>query len=247
MKRCDEERICDVCRTTYQAKVVTARFCSRKCMYMWRKTNNWEDVACIGCGSIFHRRKNEKHYRTGLPRQYCSNKCSLSSSQKKEKLTTWALSENNHWNDPKIQAKIKETKKRLYGDENYNNSPKQVRTAFQKYGTYTIWLGKSQGKRITKPQIKLYEQIKQQHQDAELEKWLPDAQRSVDIYIPSENRIIELYGTYWHADPRKYTADYFNKATKLTAKEMWNRDEKRNSFLKSLGYKIDVVWELDTK
>lgn len=91
-------------------------------MYSWRKSSNWESVNCPTCSTPFDRRKNEKHHRTGLPPQYCSSKCSNSSSIKIEKLQTWANSKKNHWNDPLIQKKIKVTKKERYDDENYNAS-----------------------------------------------------------------------------------------------------------------------------
>lgn len=93
----------------------------------------------------------------------------------------------------------------------------------------------------------LYEQIKQQYEDAVLEEWLPDAQKSVDIYIPSQKKIIEVYGTYWHCDPRKYESSYYNKAVHMTAQQIWERDSKRIAFLKSLGYEVTVIWENDVK
>jgi hypothetical protein len=37
-KKCSELRNCEVCNTDYVAKIVTARFCSLKCMYVWRST-----------------------------------------------------------------------------------------------------------------------------------------------------------------------------------------------------------------
>jgi len=248
MKRCNEQRICEMCGIEYTAKVVTARFCSRKCMYEWRKSCNWEGVKCVGCGKEFRRRKNEKHYRTGLPRQYCSNDCSLRSPQKRDKLRRWGLSKKNHWNKQEVQDKVKKTKKVRYGDENYNNMEKNVATCMERYDRpYTILLKKAQsnGKRVSKVHRLVYEQIEKQHSDAMIEHWLGDAQKSVDIFIPSQKKVIEVYGTYWHCDPRKYSKDYFNKSVKMTAEEMWKRDEVRVKFLEALGYTVEVVWESD--
>jgi hypothetical protein len=238
---------CLHCKKDFEVLKNRKTLCSKRCMYDWRKTQNWETVKCVGCGIEFSRRKNEIHHSTGLPKQYCSNSCSRSSIQKKEKLRKWANTNKNHWNNPEVQAKVKQTKLERYGDENYNNIRQQIKTSFEKYNTYTMWLGKSNGKRISKPQRILYEQIKQNHTDAILEEWLSDAQKSVDIYIPSQKKIIELYGTYWHCDPRKYEPSYYNKAVHMTAQQIWERDEKRSMFLKSLGYDVEVIWENDVK
>jgi len=300
-KRCNEKRICESCKKTYIAKVVTARFCSRqcmyswrsslpttknspkkrevkilgqkkckfcfnvfnitksrkdfcnkKCMYEWRKSLHWEMINCIGCGKKFSRRKNEKHHGTGLPKQYCSNDCSRRSPQKREKIRKWALSDKNHWNRFDVQKKGKKTKKKLYGDEDYNNMEKNIQTCLSRYGKpyATTKDGKpyciiNNGKRVSKVQRHLYEQIKQEHSDAELEHWLKDAQKSVDIYIPSKKKIIEVYGTYWHCDPRKYSKDFYNKVSKMTAEEIWKRDEARIKQLEYLGYEVEIKWERD--
>ena len=287
-KRCSEIRVCELCGMKYEAKVVTARFCSlkcmygwrstlpkksrqkkqsvikvlgvgnclncgklfdilknrktlcsRSCMYEWRKTQHRETVQCLNCGKEFDKYKKSNN-------RYCSDICAKTSVEKKEKIRKWALSNKNHWNDPNVQSKVKVTKKERYGDENYNNMEKYKITCTERYDRpYAVELPKSVGKRISKPQRKVYEEVLQEHPDALLEHWLRDAQKSVDVYIPSINTIIEIYGTYWHCDPRKYSSEYYNKSMKLTAQEIWERDIKRKLFLESLGYTIKVFWELD--
>lgn len=288
-KRCNEQRLCETCGQQYTAKVVTTRFCSRRCMYEWRSTlpkpnretkpvvekvlgqkdcpqcdkqfdvtksrkklcsrscmyewrkaQNWEIVECIGCNAEFSRRKKDR-------KQYCTNDCSRKSLQKREKLRKWGLSKENHWSSPEAQAKGRATKKKRYGDANYNNLQKNIQTCMDKYGKpYAILVSpKANGKRISKVQRFLYEQVKQQYPDAELEWWLRDAQKSVDIFIPSRNKVIEIYGTYWHCDPRKYDKDYFNKSVKMTAEEIWKRDDARTKYLEMLGYQVEIKWEND--
>jgi hypothetical protein len=118
-------------------------------MYQWRKNNNWELVNCIGCGIEFNRRKNGKHPRTGLPTQYCSNKCSLSSSQKKEKLNKWALSDKNHFNKSEVQQKVRDTKKERYGNENYNN------TFGDEYSGFRLLLSRAKNRKLKRCSITL--------------------------------------------------------------------------------------------
>lgn len=289
-KKCSEIRQCEVCSMQYEAKIVTARFCSlkcmyvwrstlpknprqkkhsvvkvlgtgnclycknqfdilknrktlcsRRCMYEWRKVQNRETILCLTCGNEFDKYKKSKT-------RYCSDMCAKTSIEKKEKLRKWGLSDKNHWNNLIVQSKVKFTKKERYGDENYNNMEKYKETCMQRYDRpYAVELPKAVGKRISNPQRKIYEEVLTEYPDALLEHWLRDAQKSVDVYIPSTKTIIEVYGTYWHCDPRKYTSDYYNKSLKLTAQEIWDRDTKRKNFLESLGYTVKVLWESDVK
>lgn len=236
---------CEICNTFYISRSQKSRFCSRKCMYIWRKSIHWETAVCIGCQIKFVRRINEKHWRTGIPQQYCSAKCSRSSEHKKKQLRHWANSTSNHWNKPNIQFKVKQTKHKLYGDANYNNSLKNKETCMKKYGVpYAIVVApKSNGKRISNIQRKVYNNIRTTYPDALLEYWLSDVEKSVDIFIPSQNKIVEVYGTYWHCNPSKYAKDYYNKSIKMTAEQIWNRDARREQLLRQAGYNLEIVWE----
>ena len=61
------------------------------------------------------------------------------------------------------------------------------------------------------------------------------------------NKIIEFNGDYWHCNPRKYKEDYINKTTKMTAKEIWKKDEEKKRIAEKFGYHIYYVWEMDYK
>ena len=65
---------------------------------------------------------------------------------------------------------------------------------------------------------------------------------NVDFLI-DEKYIIECYGDYWHCNPSRYAADYYNRGKKKTAAEIWKRDEKRKRELESMGYKVLYFWE----
>lgn len=68
-----------------------------------------------------------------------------------------------------------------------------------------------------------------------------------DIVDLQNKIVVEYYGDFWHMNPKKYDPSYFNKATKLTAKEKWDADRKRNFVLRRHGYEVIVIWELDWK
>jgi very-short-patch-repair endonuclease len=65
---------------------------------------------------------------------------------------------------------------------------------------------------------------------------------TVDFLI-DEKYIIECYGDYWHCNPAKYSAEYYNRGKKKTAAEIWKRDEQRKRELESMGYKVLYFWE----
>jgi very-short-patch-repair endonuclease len=65
---------------------------------------------------------------------------------------------------------------------------------------------------------------------------------NVDFLIDGKY-IIECYGDYWHCNPSRYAADYYNRGKKKTAAEIWKRDEQRKRELECMGYKVLYFWE----
>jgi len=143
--------------------------------------------------------------------------CTTDNFVKKAKETKKKKYGNETWVNPE---KAKLTKMKKYGDPNYNNINKYKKTMLSKYGVdnaFHLPKSISNGKRISKFQRKVYEDIKLKNPSALLEHYLPDADKSVDIYIPDENRIIECFGDYWHCNPNRYKKDYYNTQVHLTA------------------------------
>jgi G:T-mismatch repair DNA endonuclease (very short patch repair protein) len=68
-----------------------------------------------------------------------------------------------------------------------------------------------------------------------------------DIFIPKLNLIIEYFGDYWHCNPIKYSEDYINSNKKMTAKEIWDYDNKKIDLIKDYGYNLEVIWESNLK
>ena len=61
-----------------------------------------------------------------------------------------------------------------------------------------------------------------------------------DFLLP-DRALVEVHGTYWHADPRVY------HPSSLTAKQRKQllRDFDKRRFAAERGYRLKVVWELD--
>jgi len=58
--------------------------------------------------------------------------------------------------------------------------------------------------------------------------------------------IIEFYGDYWHANPKKYSAEDIAHH-KIMAKQIWENDRKRVDELTRCGFTVLVIWESDYK
>ena len=98
-------------------------------------------------------------------------------------------------------------------------------------------LGKS------KLEDKVYNYLKSKIVNIEIKRWHSISNMFVDFYIPDKNLVIECQGDYWHMNPIKYSATDYNKTTKKTAKEHWNKDRKRKLFMEKSGYKVVELWE----
>jgi G:T-mismatch repair DNA endonuclease (very short patch repair protein) len=58
-----------------------------------------------------------------------------------------------------------------------------------------------------------------------------------------DKKIIEFNGDYWHMNPNKYKASYFNKSIQETAGEKWKIDNEKINLIKKEGYEVLIVWE----
>lgn len=67
----------------------------------------------------------------------------------------------------------------------------------------------------------------------------------LDFYIKELNIGIEFNGDMWHANPNKYKADDNpNPIEKdLTTQDIWEKDERKNNFLKTKLNKLIIIWE----
>lgn len=74
-----------------------------------------------------------------------------------------------------------------------------------------------------------------------------DNRFSYDFYLHDFNVIIEVNGTYWHADPRIFSHDDIINYPygSICAGKKWKKDEIKNTYAVKKGYIVEVIWELD--
>lgn len=68
----------------------------------------------------------------------------------------------------------------------------------------------------------------------------------VDIAI--DNKVIEVYGDFWHANPKIYASNYiFPKiiGENITSKVIWEKNAIRIEKIVSAGYSVLIIWERD--
>jgi G:T-mismatch repair DNA endonuclease (very short patch repair protein) len=69
-----------------------------------------------------------------------------------------------------------------------------------------------------------------------------------DFVIPSLKICVEFNGDYWHCNPSKYLPEFVHKQSRLTAKEIQQKDNIKHEAIKKLrGFDVYVVWESEYK
>lgn len=69
--------------------------------------------------------------------------------------------------------------------------------------------------------------------------------KEIDIYLPELKLGFEFDGSYWHADPRFYSADTIIETNGKTAAEIWEKDKAKELLAESLGIFIARIPEYD--
>jgi G:T-mismatch repair DNA endonuclease (very short patch repair protein) len=72
-------------------------------------------------------------------------------------------------------------------------------------------------------------------------RWqFPLGQYVYDFLLPGQT-LVEVHGTYWHADPRRYDT----KALTPTQRRNLLHDIDKRLFAAKQGYRLKVIWEAD--
>lgn len=164
-------------------------------------------------------------------------------------------------------VKAKKTKKALkkYGTKNVFQSEvikkKSRETCLRKYGVRLYSLSdeyyqrRNYGKE-SKPHRFVMEYLKSlkiqflSEKGMKFQKYNSYFQREysprVDILLCEQPVVIEVYGNYWHCNPKQFKPDdvieYLWRG-KCLAKDVWEHDRERRKHIRSFGYKVIELWE----
>ncbi len=77
---------------------------------------------------------------------------------------------------------------------------------------------------------------------------LNDSYHQADIVI-EPNHVIEVFGDYWHFNPKQYDGESIKKVRRkeIKVKEVWKYDKYVIDGMKKQGYKVLVIWESELK
>jgi len=152
----------------------------------------------------------------------------------------------------------KKWEKRLFEDEGIANvfqresvKEKILQTLINRYGVNNVNCLTHTGIKLTKPHLKIINIIQnvlnlnviiEFHLKLNIKKYY-----TYDVLIENTNKIIEINGCYWHADPKKYKPEdivrTFKHHKQMRAKEIWENDKRKLDFAKESGYEVLVLWE----
>jgi G:T-mismatch repair DNA endonuclease (very short patch repair protein) len=79
---------------------------------------------------------------------------------------------------------------------------------------------------------------------------IPNTKYWYDILVVGTNKIIEVNGDFYHANPIKYVSTdilHFRRDDAHLASDLWNKDKVKNGTAKQLGFDVLVVWECDIR
>ena len=242
--------------------------CSYKCMGISKYENSHEFRKCVVCDKLFEVYKKREKTTCSEECLLKLNFCPITNKKRMDSLKRYMVKKygvEHNSNIPGFGEKVKKTKMERYGNEkyvnpikckdtkykrygstNYNNIKKYEITCMERYGVPNVLhlkQNQTNGKRISKFQKREYEKILKVYPDAKLEEYLPDVRKSADIFIPSQNKIVECFGDYWHCNPKKYAPDYYHNYVHMNASEIWHRDAERVKSFQEAGYTVEILWE----
>ena len=59
----------------------------------------------------------------------------------------------------------------------------------------------------------------------------------------TKKKVIEFNGDFWHCNPDKYNESHVHKIMNVTAKSIWEKENKKISWIKNRGYQVLIIWE----
>jgi G:T-mismatch repair DNA endonuclease (very short patch repair protein) len=122
----------------------------------------------------------------------------------------------------------------------------------EKYGVESSGhLARGRMSSLTKPHLKVIKILNNADVDFGIEFKIDNPKRqyyAYDIILSGTNRIIEIYGDYWHGNPRLYLHDDLilkGSSGEMMVSDKWKYDARKNKHAKDNGYEILVIWEFD--
>ena len=225
----------------------------------WEENGMWFGYwECVDCNEKILFSVNEKSLlNRNLKRKKICKKCSLNKQigegnpfygkKHTEKTinkisnTKIGVTTSDHMSKPKYRKMFSDMAKKRWA----NGSMEETRIKLSKLMKERIASGHIKGYIRSKAEDELINILKNKNILVEPNYLLEG--KIFDLYIPSFNLLIEYNGDYWHCNPKKYDANYFNIKKNKTAKELWEYDANKLYLAKKNAYNCEVIWETEYK
>ena len=86
-----------------------------------------------------------------------------------------------------------------------------------------------------------------QHAENDGEFSIPNTRYKADGYCLETNTIYEFHGDYWHGNPKQFLCEEYNKTTKCSFGELYQKTVKKEELIKICGFNLITCWEYDWK
>jgi predicted nucleic-acid-binding Zn-ribbon protein len=83
------------------------------------------------------------------------------------------------------------------------------------------------------------------HAENEGEFSIPNTKFKADGYCVETNTVYEFHGDYWHGNPKVFDSNEFNKTTKCTFGELYQKTLDKEQQIKDMGFNLVTMWEND--
>jgi len=166
------------------------------------------------------------------------------SEESKKKMREKVISEEQRKRHSKLmkgRRLSEETKKKI---SEWGNRPENVQKNRERRAKLIIPRKDSKPELLVQSILKKHEISFKKHRNFKLS----DSYHQADIVI-EPNHIIEVFGDYWHYNPKQYDGESMKKVRRkeVKVKEVWKYDKYVIDGMKKQGYKVLVVWESELK
>jgi G:T-mismatch repair DNA endonuclease (very short patch repair protein) len=237
--------ICQWCGSEKIKRYKSQKFCNRSCSISNRNHNLvWtiesRQKVAIKNAKNFSGKNNPNYGGVYTKREDIRKRTSQTRKRK------WANGEYINWTDkrirtPEITERISGENNSFYGHHHDDETKKrigQTRAEGLRSGRTSI-----KRLRISDAENEIVNFLKQNNINVKQQFIIDGSTYMYDICVPEKNIIIEYNGDYWHANPKYYDKQYFNKSSELIAEDIWKRDKLKQQHATNNNFSVIVIWE----
>lgn len=146
---------------------------------------------------------------------------------------------DNNFKSKEIKCKIKEFYQHNYGVDNVSESPLAGKSKYSYSKPHKLVIDILE--KLNIPHICEKNMIFKKY-NYTLEK---EFNPRVDILLEQYKLVIEVNGSFWHANPKKYKPEdtFPTFYGKMSAKEIWLKDQIKKNHIESFGYIVETIWD----